>query len=128
LILIGNLPRDLNHKDEPIIWRVNQIVFNISNSYNLFVVAVYRPKDFGRDYKKVIDNAIRDLSPDTKENVINIFNSWEGTSSIDRLSKLVGPDKAKDLMKKIKGSDHADLTQEEQNALKDLFKDSLTFD
>jgi DNA-directed RNA polymerase subunit F len=92
------------------------------------VVAVYRPKDLGRDYKKIIDNAIRDLSPDTKENVINIFNSWEGPSSNDELSKLVGPDKAKDLMKKIKGSGDADLTQEEQNALKDMFKDSLTFD
>jgi DNA-directed RNA polymerase subunit F len=92
------------------------------------VVAVYRPKDLGRDYKKIIDNAIRDLSPDTKENVINIFNSWEGTRSNDELSKLVGPDKAKDLMKKIKGSGDSDLTQEEQNALKDMFKDSLTFD
>jgi len=94
----------------------------------MFLIAVYRPKDLGRGYKKIIDNALRDLSPDTKENVINIFNSWEGTSSIDRLSKLVGQDKAKDLMKKIKGSGDADLTQEEQNALKDMFKDSLTFD
>ena len=128
MILIDDLPCDSNPKDKSIIWRVIQIVFNISNSYNILVVAVYRPKDLGRDYKKVIDNAIRDLSPDTKENVINIFNSWEGTSSIDRLSKLVGPDKAKDLMKKIRGSGDADLTQEEQNALKDIFKDSLTFD
>jgi hypothetical protein len=128
LILTAELPCDSSPKDKSIIWLVTQIVFNISNSYNIFVVAVYRPKDLGRDYKKVIDNAIRDLSPDTKENVINIFSSWEGTSSIDRLSKLVGPDKAKDLMKKIKGSADAALTQEEQNALKDIFKDSLTFD
>jgi DNA-directed RNA polymerase subunit F len=90
--------------------------------------AVYRPKDLDRGYKKIIDSAISDLSPDTRENVIKLFNSWEGTSSKDKLSKLVGPDRAKDLMKKIKESGDAGLTSEERNALKEIFKDSLTFD
>ena len=91
--------------------------------------AVFRPKDLGRGYTKIIENAIRDLSPDTKDNVIKLFNSWEGTSSKEKLTEMMGPDKAKDLLKKINAyDDEADLTDEERNALKEIFKDSLTFD
>ena len=40
--------------------------------------AVFRPKDFGnRDNRKVIENAVKDFSPDTKESV-KLINSWEG--------------------------------------------------
>jgi len=35
--------------------------------------AVFRSKDFGMGYKKIIENAIKDLSPDTKDNVITLF-------------------------------------------------------
>ena len=90
--------------------------------------AVFRPKDLGRDYTKIIENAIRDLSPDTKDNVIKLFNCWEGTNSKEKLNDMMGPDKAKELLKKIKGYDEADLTDEERNSLKEIFKDSLTFD
>jgi DNA-directed RNA polymerase subunit F len=90
--------------------------------------AVFRPKDFGRGYPKFIENAVRDLTPDTKYNVLKLFNSWEGTSSKEKLNEMLGPDKAKDLLKKIKAYDEADLTDEERNALKAIFKDSLTFD
>jgi hypothetical protein len=90
--------------------------------------AVFRPKDLGRDYSKIIENAISDLSPDTKDNVIKLFNGWEGTNSKEKLSEMVGPDKAKDLLKKIEAYVEVDLTDEERNALKEIFKDSLTFD
>ena len=30
--------------------------------------AVFRAKDLGRDYKKIVENAVKDLSPDTKDN------------------------------------------------------------
>jgi DNA-directed RNA polymerase subunit F len=89
--------------------------------------AVFRPKDLERGYTKIIENAIRDLSPDTKDNVIKLFNSWEGISLREKLNEMMGPDKAKDLLKKIKAHDEADLTDEERNALKEIFKDSLTF-
>jgi hypothetical protein len=92
------------------------------------MIAVYRPKDLDNRYKKIIDNAIRDLSPDTKENIIKLFNTWRGSSSEKELSKLVGLEKANNLIRKLKESDDADLTEAEQNALKDIFKDSLTFD
>ncbi len=41
---------------------------------------------------------------------------------------MMGLDKLKDLLKKMKAYDEADLTDEERNALKEIFKDSLTFD
>ena len=31
--------------------------------------AVFRPKDLDRGQRKVIDNAIKDFTPDTKDNV-----------------------------------------------------------
>jgi hypothetical protein len=37
--------------------------------------AVFRSKDFGTGHKKIIENAIKDLSPDTKDNVIRLFDS-----------------------------------------------------
>jgi DNA-directed RNA polymerase subunit F len=89
---------------------------------------MFRPKDFGKGYSKIIENAVRDLTPDTKDKVLKLFNSWEGTSSKEKLNEMLGPDKAKDLLKKIKAYDEADLTDEERNALKEIFKDSLTFD
>jgi hypothetical protein len=37
--------------------------------------AVFRPKDSGRGYGKVIEKAVKDLSPDTKDNVIKLLDS-----------------------------------------------------
>ena len=90
--------------------------------------AVFRPKDLGRGYSKIIEDAIGDLSPDTKDNIIKLFNSWEGTNSKEKLSEMIGPNKTKDLLKKIEAYGEADLTDEERNALREIFKDSLTFD
>ena len=38
--------------------------------------AVFRPKDLASGYKKIIENAIKDLSPDTKDSVIKLFETW----------------------------------------------------
>jgi hypothetical protein len=40
--------------------------------------AVFRPKDLDRGQRKVIDNAIKDFTPDTKDNVNKLLDSWEG--------------------------------------------------
>lgn len=90
--------------------------------------ALFRPKDLGRGYTKFIENAIKDLSPDTRDNVIKLFNSWESTRSNEKLNQVMGPEKAKELLKKIKVNGKADLTDEEQNAIKKILKDSLTSD
>ena len=90
--------------------------------------AVFRSKDIGMGYKKIIENAIKDLSPDTKDNVIKLFNSWEGISSIQKLKEIMGPDKAEQLLKQIGANKKIYLTDEERDGLKDILKESLTFD
>jgi hypothetical protein len=90
--------------------------------------AVFRSKDLGRGYKKIIEKSIKDLSPDTKEGVIELFDSWEGISSIQKLKEITGADKAELLLEKIKTSKDVDLTDEDRKALKEILKASLTFD
>jgi DNA-directed RNA polymerase subunit F len=91
--------------------------------------AVFRPKDLRRDYKKVIENAIKDLSPDTKDNVIKLLDSWEGRRSEEKLKEILGQDKAaEDLLKNIKAKEEVNLTNEERKRLSNMFKESLTFD
>ncbi|HET7391879.1 MAG TPA: hypothetical protein VFJ51_13750 [Nitrososphaeraceae archaeon] len=57
--------------------------------------AVFRPKDLAR---KVTDNAIKDFTPDTKDNVTNQLDSSKGKESE---VKLKGQDKAKQLLSDI---------------------------
>ncbi|HEY7570034.1 MAG TPA: hypothetical protein VH796_01575 [Nitrososphaeraceae archaeon] len=64
--------------------------------------AVFRPKDFARGHRKIIDNAIKDFTPDTKNNVIKVLNSWKGKESEEKLKNILGQDKAEELMKNIK--------------------------
>jgi hypothetical protein len=91
--------------------------------------AVFRPKDLRRDHKKVIENAIKDLSPDTKDNVIKLLDSWEGIRSEEKLKEILGQDKAaEDLLKNIKAKEEVNLTSEERKRLSNMFKESLTFD
>jgi hypothetical protein len=90
--------------------------------------AVFRPKDLGIGYKKIIENAIKDLSPDTKDNVIELFKSWDDTSSKEKLKDIMGPDKAEQLLKNISTKKETGLTDEDRKVLSDILKDSLTFD
>ncbi|MGE5822044.1 MAG: hypothetical protein ACM31M_05615 [Nitrososphaerota archaeon] len=90
--------------------------------------AVFRPKDLGKGYKKIIENAIKDLSPETRDNVIELFDSWQDTSSVQKLKEILGPTKTEQVLKNILAEKGAHLTNEERKALKDILKDSLTFD
>jgi DNA-directed RNA polymerase subunit F len=90
--------------------------------------SVFRPKDLGKGYRKIIENAIKDLSPDTRDNVIELFDSWQDTSSVQKLKEILGHSKAEQVLKNIRADKGANLTDEERNALKDILKDSLTFD
>jgi DNA-directed RNA polymerase subunit F len=90
--------------------------------------AVFRPKDLGKGYKKIIENAIKDLSPETRDNVIELFDSWQDTSSVQKLKEILGPTKTEQVLKNILAEKGADLTNEERKELKDILKDSLTFD
>ena len=90
--------------------------------------AVFRPKDLGKGYRKIIENTINDLSPDTRDNVIELFDSQQDTGSIQKLKEILGPSKFEQVLKKIKADKGADLTDEDRKALKDILKESLTFD
>ena len=90
--------------------------------------AVFRPKDLSKGYNRVIENAIKDLSPETQDTVIKLFDNWDATGSVQKLKDILGPSKAELLLAKIKENKEVDLTDEDRKALKDIFKDSLTFD
>jgi hypothetical protein len=88
--------------------------------------SVFRPKDFGSGYKKVIDNSLKDLRPDTKDDVYKLLNKLEDPSSKEKLMKIVGPEQMEKLLNKIKNRD--ELNENEKEDLKNIFKDPLTFD
>jgi len=88
--------------------------------------AVFRPKDFGgRDNRKVVENAVKDFSPDTKDSVIKLLNSWEGKKCTSKLRKILGQNKSEEL-RNIAGE--ANLSKDEQIRLRNMFRESLTFD
>jgi len=90
--------------------------------------AVFRPKDLGKGYRKIIENAISDLSPETRDDVIELFDSWQDTNSVQKLKEILGATRAEQLLKNVLADKDADLTNKERKALKDILKDSLTFD
>jgi hypothetical protein len=93
--------------------------------------AVFRPKDLPSGWRKRARESIKDLSPDTKDSVLKIIDSWEGRKSEEKLKELLGHDKAESLMKKITKttrSKSSTLTYDQQNQVKDMFRESLTFD
>ena len=90
--------------------------------------AVFRPKDLVSGYKKIIENAIKDLSPDTKDSVIKVFETWDSKNSKEKLKDIMGPDESERLLKRINLNKQVDLTDEDRKALNNILKDSLTFD
>jgi len=92
------------------------------------VVAVFRPKDIDKTYRKSLENAIKDLAPDTKDSVAKLLNSWQGSNSKEELSRILGPEKTEKLLKNINLDEKIDLTDDERKRLRDILRDSLTFD
>jgi hypothetical protein len=90
--------------------------------------AVFRPKDLGRDNRKIIDNAVKDFSPDTKDNVINLLNSWEEKTSGKKLRHILGQDKAEEVLRNIMENEDVNLSEDERIRLRNMFRESLTFD
>jgi hypothetical protein len=88
--------------------------------------AVFRPKDFGRVNRKIVENAVKDFSPDTKDNVIKLLNSWEGKKSASKLREILGQNKSEEVLRNI--AQDIDLSEDEQIRLRNMFRDSLTFD
>ena len=89
--------------------------------------AVFRAKDFGSNYKKIIDNSMKDLQPDAKDDVYKLLSTWEGTSSEEKLRNIIGPERMEKLLKEVRKNLDT-LNDNEKEDLKNIFKDSLTFD
>jgi hypothetical protein len=75
--------------------------------------SVFRPKDFGSGYKKVIDNSLKDLRPDTKDDVYKLLNELEDPSSKEKLMKIIGPEQMEKLLNKIKNRDELNENEKE---------------
>jgi hypothetical protein len=88
--------------------------------------AVFRPKDFGRDNRKIVENAVKDFGPDTKDNVIKLLNSWEGKRSANKLREILGQNKSEELLKNI--VEDINLSHDERTKLRSMFRESMTFD
>lgn len=58
--------------------------------------AVFRPKDLARGNRKIIDNAMKDFTPDTKDNATSLLDSGKGEKKESgEKVKIPGQDKAK---------------------------------
>ena len=80
----------------------------------------------GTDNRKIIENTVRDFSPDTKDNVIKLLNSWEGKKSASKLREILGENKSEKLLRNI--AEDVNLSEDEQIRLRSMFRESLTFD
>ncbi len=89
--------------------------------------AVFRSKDLRGGLKRIVEDATRDLSPDSRDSVFRLLDSWDGTRSNEDLKEILGPIKAEALLKSI-SKNKVRFTKDEQQRLEDLFKESLTFD
>jgi len=89
--------------------------------------SVFRSEEFPSSRRKMVEEAIKDLSPNIKNNVLKVLDSWEGVRSEEKLKVILGQDKAKSLFKKINES-KSEISHDEQEKLQDMFKESLTFD
>ena len=64
---------------------------------------VFRPEDMVKGRRRVVEEAVRDLSPGIREATVRILESWVGNESEERLVRLLGEEEAKRLIKRIKG-------------------------
>ena len=64
---------------------------------------VFRPEDMAKGRKRILREAVRDLSPEVREVTVRIIESWSGKTSEEQLIGLLGAEEAKRLIKRIKG-------------------------
>ena len=79
-----------------------QTVLLFIRSIRHYMGAVFRPKDLARGNRKVIDNAMKDFTPDTKDNATSMLDSGKGEESEEKVKKILGQDKAKQLLSDTK--------------------------
>jgi thiaminase len=89
--------------------------------------AVFDSGDVSKDRRKIFQNAMKDLRPETKERIVKIFETWKGRTSEKELEELIGSQRAKKFRELVdKSSD--ELSSNELDNLRRLFRESVTFD
>jgi len=93
----------------------------------IFMGYEFRTKDITNTYRKIIEDSMKDLSPDMKDEILKLLQSWEGKNSAIKLEAILGKKRIKSLINKIRTNSES-LNEEDEKNLKDLFKESITFD
>jgi hypothetical protein len=84
--------------------------------------AVFRPKDLGSGNRKVIENAVKDFSPDTKDSVVKLLTLGEGKISANNLKQILGQNEAEELLRNI--TNDVNLSEDERTRIRNTFKES----
>jgi len=61
----------------------------------------FRPEDVARGRRRLFREALRDLSPDLRDAVRRVFESWQGVESERQLVKLLGAEETNRLLKRV---------------------------
>ncbi len=89
--------------------------------------AVFDSEDVAKNRRKMFQNALKDLHPETKERIVKIFETWKGRASEKELEEILGGKSAKKLRDLVDKSVD-ELSSNEVDSLRRLFKESVTFD
>jgi predicted CopG family antitoxin len=89
--------------------------------------AVSDSEDVAKNRRKVFQNALKDLHPETKERIVKIFETWNGQASEKELEEILGSKRAEKFRKLI-GNSTDELSSNEVDNLRRLFRESVTFD
>ena len=101
--------------------------FIIVEAQLLLMGAVFDPEDLANGRRKIFQNALKDLSPEKKDRVVEIFETWKGRASEDELQRILGSKKFEEFQEFVDISS-GKLSSTELNNLRRLFRESVTFD
>lgn len=62
---------------------------------------VFRSKDAARDRRRMMEEAMKDLSPGMRDAALRILELWRGVESEEQLRRLLGKKGASHLLRKI---------------------------
>lgn len=91
------------------------------------VGAVFDAEDVAKNNRKIFKNAVKDLHPETRARIVKILNTWNGRASEKELEEILGNQRANRLRELVDIST-GELTSNEVDNLRRLFKESVTFD
>lgn len=63
--------------------------------------AVFGPRDISKGRRGIIENALSDIHPDIKEQVLHLLTSWEGAKSEEKLKQIIGKERAQRFLREI---------------------------